>query len=298
MRKILALVLACCMMMLVIPAVAESTSTESTDLSGLMDLLGSLGGESTEGSESGMDLSSLAGLLGGSSEGGESSGMDLSSIMGLLGGSSEGGESSGMDLSSIMGLLGSMGGSSEGGESSGMDLSSIMGLLGSMGGSSESGEGGLDLSSLLGSLGGSSEGGEGGFSLGSILGMLGATEAAPVNTVAADNADQFLGTWKIHKAGFSGYEFDIPTLLAKFNVTTEIPAITLNTEGIAFEAEGKEPETMAYEAIDFTDGALNFTIKGAPVKVQLTENGEALATISTEALGMQGEAFILLTPAK
>ena len=253
MRKILALVLACCMMMLVIPAVAESTSTESTDLSGLMDLLGSLGGESTEGSESGMDLSSLAGLLCGSSEGGESSGMDLSSIMGLLG---------------------------------------------SMGGSSESGEGGLDLSSLLGSLGGSSEGGEGGFSLSSILGMLGATEAAPVNTVAADNADQFLGTWKIHKAGFSGYEFDIPALLAKFNVTTEIPAITLNAEGIAFEAEGKEPETMAYEAIDFTDGALNFTIKGAPVKVQLTENGEALATISTEALGMQGEAFILLTPAK
>ena len=173
MKKILSLILALCMFLAVVPAVAETAEevpAEDGGLGGLSELLGGLGGEGSEGGLS--DL--LGGLMGKLSDLGGSlnlSGLfstlkeklaglkdvDLKAIIELLKGKLVGLKSS------LSGLLGGLTGGSDGttksaeGEEVG-DLSALSGLLGGLlGGTGEGestdGSGAADLiGGILGSL--------------------------------------------------------------------------------------------------------------------------------------------------
>ena len=111
MKKIIAAILAFCLMMMVLPAMAD----------GLGDLLTMLGGSGdSAGEENGsVDLSGLAGMFGGS-EGGA----DLSGLANMFGGS---GDALGdMNLDSLASLFSGTGGE-EGQE---VDLGAILGMFG------------------------------------------------------------------------------------------------------------------------------------------------------------------------
>ena len=239
------------------------------------DALGGLGGAADELSESdSMFSGSSRGLDLGSLFGGDSSGidLDLSSL-----GSMFGGDGGGIDLD-----LGSL----LGGDGSGLDLD--LGSLGSM----FSGDGsGLDLGSLGGLLGGDGSG----LNLG---GLLGGGETAPVNTVPAENPEQFYGTWEISSLRVAGYEIGMD-MLKQFGLDEPSSlTATLTADSVTFAETNGKTGTRAITAVDFSDGALTITLDSTPAKLQLTDTGNLLCTVSAAQYGIDASVDIIFTRAQ
>ena len=283
------------------------------------DALGGLGGAADELSESdSMFSGSSRGLDLGSLFGGNSSGidLDLSSLGSMFGGdgggidldlgSLLGGDGSGLDLD--LGSLGSM----FSGDGSGLDLD--LGSLGSLFGGDGSG---LDLGSLGGLLGGDGSGfdlgsmfgGDGsGFDLGGLLGgdgsglnlggLLGGGETAPVNTVPAENPEQFYGTWEISSLRVAGYEIGMD-MLKQFGLDEPSSmTATLTADSVTFAETNGKTGTRAITAVDFSDGALTITLDSTPAKLQLTDTGNLLCTVSAAQYGIDASVDIIFTRAQ
>ena len=258
------------------------------------DALGGLGGAADELSESdSMFSGSSRGLDLGSLFGGDSSGidLDLSSL-----GSMFGGDGSGLDLD--LGSLGSM----FSGDGSGLDLD--LGSLGSLFGGDGSG---LDLGSLGGLLGGDGSGFDLG-SLGDLLGgdgsglnlggLLGGGETAPVNTVPAENPEQFYGTWEISSLRVAGYEIGMD-MLKQFGLDEPSSmTATLTADSVTFAETNGKTGTRAITAVDFSDGALTITLDSTPAKLQLTDTGNLLCTVSAAQYGIDASVDIIFTRAQ
>ena len=249
------------------------------------DALGGLGGAADELSESdSMFSGSSRGLDLGSLFGGDSSGidLDLSSL-----GSMFGGDGGGIDLD-----LGSL----LGGDGSGLDLGGLLGGDGS----------GFDLGGLLG---GGMFGGDGsGFDLGGLLGgdgsglnlggLLGGGETAPVNTVPAENPEQFYGTWEISSLRVAGYEIGMD-MLKQFGLDEPSSmTATLTADSVTFAETNGKTGTRAITAVDFSDGALMITLDSTPAKLQLTDTGNLLCTVSAAQYGIDASVDIIFTRAQ
>ena len=314
MKKILALVLAFCLVLTILPAAADS-------LDSLLSLFGISDGESgaqgvagtVSGSDGELSLDSLESLFGGS-EGifaGDSEDI-LAGLGNMLGGTEESdgiysgdGEDelpgsgsilvgtgtvengplyTGSGEDEISGL-GNIFGSAEnelngsdsmlGGSSSGLDLGSLGGLLGGDGS-------GLDLGSLGGLLGGDGSG----LDLGSLGGLLGGGETAPVNTVPAESQEQFYGTWEIISLRVGGYEIGMD-MLKQFGleVTSSMTA-TLTADSVSLAEKDGKAETKPIAAAEFTEGALTITVEDTPARLQLTDTGNLLCTVSGAQYGV------------
>ena len=242
------------------------------------DALGGLGGAADELSESdSMFSGSSRGLDLGSLFGGDSSGidLDLSSL-----GSMFGGDGSGLDLD--LGSLGSM----FSGDGSGLDLG--LRSLGSLFGGDGSG---LDLGNLGGLLGGDGSG----LNLG---GLLGGGETAPVNTVPAENPEQFYGTWEISSLRVAGYEIGMD-MLKQFGLDEPSSmTATLTADSVTFAETNGKTGTRAITAVDFSDGALTITLDSTPAKLQLTDTGNLLCTVSAAQYGIDASVDIIFTRAQ
>ena len=268
------------------------------------DALGGLGGAADELSESdSMFSGSSRGLDLGSLFGGDSSGidLDLSSL-----GSMFGGDGNGLDLGSLFGGDGSgldLGGLL-GGDGSGLDLGGLLGGDGS----------GLDLDSLFGGDGngldlGSMFGGDGsGFDLGGLLGgdgsgfdlggLLGGGETASVNTVPAENPEQFYGTWEISSLRVAGYEIGMD-MLKQFGLDEPSSlTATLTADSVTFAETNGKTGTRAITAAEFSDGALTITVDSTQARLQLTDTGNLLCTVSAAQYGMDVSMDIIFTRAQ
>lgn len=261
------------------------------------DALGGLGGAADELSESDSMLSgSSRGLDLGSLFGGDSSGidLDLSSLGSMFGGDGNGldlgslfgGDGSGLDLGGLLGGdgsgldLGSLG-SLFGGDGSGLDLGSLGSLLGGDGS-------GFDLGSLGDLLGGDGSG----LNLG---GLLGGGETAPVNTVPAENPEQFYGTWEISSLRVAGYEIGMD-MLKQFGLDEPSSlTATLTADSITFAETNGKTGTRAITAAEFSDGALTITVDSTQARLQLTDTGNLLCTVSAAQYGMDVSADIIFT---
>ena len=298
MKKILALVLAFCLVLTILPAAADS-------LDSLLSLFGISGGESgaqgvagtVSGSDGELSLDSLESLFGGS-EGifaGDSEDI-LAGLGNMLGGTEESdGIYSGDGEDELPGsgsiLVGT--GTVENGPlytGSGEDeISGLGNIFGSaenelsgsdsmLGGSSS----GLDLGSLGGLLGGDGSG----LDLGSLGGLLGGGETAPVNTVPAESQEQFYGTWEIISLRVGGYEIGMD-MLKQFGleVTSSMTA-TLTADSVSLAEKDGKAETKPIAAAEFTEGALTITVEDTPARLQLTDTGNLLCTVSGAQYGV------------
>ena len=131
MRKIISIFLALCMMMCVLPVLAED-ATETEGLGSLLSLFSDLGSEEGNTGD-GEGLGSLLSLFGdlGSEEGntGDTEGLgSLLSLFGDLGGEESTGDGEG--LGSLLGLFGNLGGEEGTGETEGFNMNVILGQLG------------------------------------------------------------------------------------------------------------------------------------------------------------------------
>ncbi len=242
------------------------------------DALGGLGGAADELSESdSMFSGSSRGLDLGSLFGGDSSGidLDLSSL-----GSMFGGDGSGLDLGGLLG-----------GDGSGLDLGSLFGGDGN----------GLDLGSLFGGdgsgfdLGGLLGGDGSGFDLG---GLLGGGETASVNTVPAENPEQFYGTWEISSLRVAGYEIGMD-MLKQFGLDEPSSlTATLTADSVTFAETNGKTGTRAITAAEFSDGALTITVDSTQARLQLTDTGNLLCTVSAAQYGMDVSMDIIFTRAQ
>ena len=298
MKKILALVLAFCLVLTILPAAADS-------LDSLLSLFGISDGESgaqgvagtVSGSDGELSLDSLESLFGGS-EGifaGDSEDI-LAGLGNMLGGTEESdGIYSGDGEDELPGsgsiLVGT--GTVENGPlytGSGEDeISGLGNIFGSaenelngsdsmLGGSSS----GLDLGSLGGLLGGDGSG----LDLGSLGGLLGGGETAPVNTVPAESQEQFYGTWEIISLRVGGYEIGMD-MLKQFGleVTSSMTA-TLTADSVSLAEKDGKAETKPIAAAEFTEGALTITVEDTPARLQLTDTGNLLCTVSGAQYGV------------
>ena len=229
------------------------------------DALGGLGGAADELSESdSMFSGSSRGLDLGSLFGGDSSGidLDLSSL-----GSMFGGDGNGLDLGSLFG-----------GDGNGLDLGSMFGGDGS----------GFDLGGLLGGDGS-------GFDLG---GLLGGGETASVNTVPAENPEQFYGTWEISSLRVAGYEIGMD-MLKQFGLDEPSSlTATLTADSVTFAETNGKTGTRAITAAEFSDGALTITVDSTQARLQLTDTGNLLCTVSAAQYGMDVSMDIIFTRAQ
>ena len=185
--------------------------------------------------------------------------------------------------------LGGLGGAAdELSESDSMFSGSSRGLdLGSLFGGDSSGID-LDLSSL-----GSMFGGDGsGLNLG---GLLGGGETAPVNTVPAENPEQFYGTWEISSLRVAGYEIGMD-MLKQFGLDEPSSmTATLTADSVTFAETNGKTGTRAITAVDFSDGALTITLDSTPAKLQLTDTGNLLCTVSAAQYGIDASVDIIFT---
>ena len=170
------------------------------------------------------------------------------------------------------------------GDGSGLDLGSLGSLFGGDGS-------GLDLGSLGGLLGGDGSG----LNLG---GLLGGGETAPVNTVPAENPEQFYGTWEISSLRVAGYEIGMD-MLKQFGLDEPSSmTATLTADSVTFAETNGKTGTRAITAVDFSDGALTITLDSTPAKLQLTDTGNLLCTVSAAQYGIDASVDIIFTRAQ
>ena len=204
----------------------------------------------------------------GSMHSGSSTGFDLGSL-----GSMFSGDGSGIDLGGLGGLFG--------GDGSGIDLGGLGSLFGGDGS-------GIDLSGL-----GSLFGGDGsGIDLGSLLGS---GKTTPVNTVPAESPDQFYGIWEITGLRAAGIEIGMDKLKQFGLEDTSSLKATLTADSVSFSETNGRTETRAITASEFSDGALTITVESTPARLQLTDTGNLLCTVSGEQYGMNVSLDIILS---
>ena len=197
MKKILAMILALCMMLTMVPALAESTTPAGSETPASEGLAG----EGGEGSGLG---ALLGGLMGGGKEGGSLSNL-IKTLLEKLKESGIGAKLSALlgQLTSGSGLSGLLGGLTGGnGEGSGMDLSGLLGGL-KMTDETETTE---ELPEAAEDAAGTEAAGteptqeEVAEFLNGLMTMFTAHAQAPANAVKADSMDQFVGVWKLASA--------------------------------------------------------------------------------------------------
>ena len=204
----------------------------------------------------------------GSMHSGNSTGFDLGSL-----GSMFSGDGSGIDLGGLGGLFG--------GDGSGIDLGGLGSLFGGDGS-------GIDLSGL-----GSLFGGDGsGIDLGSLLGS---GKTTSVNTVPAESPDQFYGIWEITGLRAAGIEIGMDKLKQFGLEDTSSLKATLTADSVSFSETNGRTETRAITASEFSDGALTITVESTPARLQLTDTGNLLCTVSGEQYGMNVSLDIILS---
>lgn len=258
---------------------------EQDAIAGLRNIIGGAGdvlgesGSMHSGSSTGFDLGSLGSMFSG-----DGSGIDLGGLGGLFGGDGSGpdlgglgslfgGDGSGIDLGSLGNLFG--------GDGSGIDLGGLGSLFGGDGS-------GIDLSGL-----GSLFGGDGsGIDLGSLLGS---GKNTPVNTVPAESPDQFYGIWEITGLRAAGIEIGMDKLKQFGLEDTSSLKATLTADSVSFSETNGRTETRAITASEFSDGALTITVESTPARLQLTDTGNLLCTVSGEQYGMNVSLDIILS---
>ena len=222
-------------------------------------MLGGTGTAENEEIYAGDGEDALGGLGGAADELSESDSMFSGSSRGLDLGSLFGGDSSGIDLD--LSSLGSM----FGGDGNGLDLGSLFGGDGS----------GLDLG-----------------------GLLGGGETASVNTVPAENPEQFYGTWEISSLRVAGYEIGMD-MLKQFGLDEPSSlTATLTADSVTFAETNGKTGTRAITAAEFSDGALTITVDSTQARLQLTDTGNLLCTVSAAQYGMDVSMDIIFTRAQ
>ena len=269
MKKLLSLILAICLVLSVLPVLAETAAGTET------------AAEAPEG-QGGSLSDLLGGLFGGSTEGQEGQGGSLDELLGGLfgSGSTDGQEGSLSEM--FNGLL------EKGKEKMNNGLEALKGLV-------EKGKEGLSsgLESLKGLLGG--ENGQG-FDLGSLLSTMGLQKGEEVKTVSAENAEQFFGTWVVKKTVIDGYEVT-PEFMQEIGMESNYTE-TLSAEKIVYTYNGEEMQTEAVTACDFADGVLTITADGRTYRLQMTESGEMIASASLKDMGVELDGVVSVTFAR
>ena len=125
------------------------------------------------------------------------------------------------------------------------------------------------------------------------MGMLGIQEAAPLNTVKAESAEQFYGAWKLSRVMMSGYELPVESL-ENFGLKLNA-AVTLSADSLVIETEGEEQKTVTLTSSEFTDGELTVTAEDNTMKLQLTDAGELVMNTEGEE---EYSLVMVLTPAE
>ena len=274
MKKIVALVRVFCMTMTVLSATAPGLGDLATLFGGSGDSAGE-GGSSTDlgglgnlfsGSDGSVDLNGIVSMFGGA---------DGDTDLGGLGNLFSGSDSS-VDLNGIVSMFGGTDGDTD---------------LGGLGNLFSGSDGSVDLNGIVSMFGGT----DGDTDLSGLAGIFGGGESTSVNTVAANSPDQFYGKWTLYSVSVAGYEIG-PDLLTQFGMEV-IPVFVLTADSLSAEMSDGKTETKAITASDFSDGALTITVDNAPVRLQLTDTGYLLLSISGTDFGVDATLDVLFAPA-
>lgn len=278
MKKILAMILALCMMLTMVPALAESTTpagSETPASEGLGALLGGLMSGAGEGGEGSGLGALLGGLMGGGKEGGSLSNL-IKTLLEKLKESGIGAKLSALlgQLTSGSGLSGLLGGLTGGnGEGSGMDLSGLLGGL-KMTDETETTE---ELPEAAEDAAGTEAAGteptqeEVAEFLNGLMTMFTAHAQAPANAVKADSMDQFVGVWKLASASANGEEIALTEIVIPDSDMTDLLTIT---DSDVYFLEAADAAQQEAEAIELAEGGLFVTDDGVVISMYLTEAGQ------------------------
>ena len=119
-----------------------------------------------------------------------------------------------------------------------------------------------------------------------------------VNTVPAENPEQFYGTWEISSLRVAGYEIGMD-MLKQFGLDEPSSmTATLTADSVTFAETNGKTGTRAITAVDFSDGALMITLDSTPAKLQLTDTGNLLCTVSAAQYGIDASVDIIFTRAQ
>ena len=259
MKKILAMILALCMMLTMVPALAESTTpagSETPASEGLGALLGGLMSGAGEGGEGSGLGALLGGLMGGGKEGGSLSNL----IKTLLEKLKESGI--GAKLSALLGQL-----------TSGSGLSGLLGGL-KMTDETETTE---ELPEAAEDAAGTEAAGteptqeEVAEFLNGLMTMFTAHAQAPANAVKADSMDQFVGVWKLASASANGEEIALTEIVIPESDMTDLLTIT---DSDVYFLEAADAAQQEAEAIELAEGGLFVTDDGVVISMYLTEAGQ------------------------
>ena len=147
---------------------------------------------------------------------------------------------------------------------------------------------GFDLSSLF-------DINENGHDLGNLLGS---RETTPANTVQAENPEQFYGVWEISSLRVAGYEIGMD-MLKQFGLDEPSSmTATLPADSVTFAETNGKTGTRAITAAEFSDGALTITVDSTQARLQLTDTGNLLCTVSAAQYGMDVSMDIIFTRAQ
>lgn len=167
----------------------------------------------------------------------------------------------------------------------GVDMGALLGVVGKLLGGSEdgSGEGGGigEVLSMIGAFmnGATDENGEP-MTVGGLLGKIKALDAGEgvqkpaVNTVPAENIEQFYGTWTLNKGSYRGLELPVG-LLAIMGVKLAVN-VNITEEGVSMAltyGEGTHEGNITGVTLELVDGALAATVDEETITLNLTEAG-------------------------
>ena len=118
---------------------------------------------------------------------------------------------------------------------------------------------------------------ESAFDFGSLFGaLMGSQESTPAQPdfIMAESIDQFYGTWTLDHVEISGGISLSPDMLAQFNLSVSAQ-IAVSAEGVTmtFSANGETNEATAESTLEFKDGALFITANGQTQQFNLTSDG-------------------------